>query len=366
MTHIYLGVSHTCHTSHIWSQTSHIWSQTSHIWSQTSHIWSQTSHIWSQTSHIWSHTPHIWSHTPHIWSHTSILSPDFTSIIRSIMAVRIQLDNTFLPLRDAFQDQPVKTLLVLCTALIDVFAEGFECFALLLLFAHSIRRQRNAGPYGLIGLLKYLHDGRDGTTDTRSGCDDNTSLNHQTEPKGLAVHDDSVWVLGGDDQIERFFFDKGGDRAVTALGAFAQDWKSWDEIFRNLRPVHLRYLLTAILEVKPSDEFKYIQREAKKRSGRSPATTTRFPGLYPRLPPARKPKEKRIGKKRKRIDESTTEPSRESYNGAGLVDSSLDQPAMLAQANMEWVDLLPDAALLGTVIDGNYLENTANMPSCPP
>ncbi|RSL93032.1 hypothetical protein CDV31_014885 [Fusarium ambrosium] len=242
------------------------------------------------------------------------------------MAVRIRLDNnTFLPLRDAFRDQPVKTLLVLCIALVDVFAEGFECFALLLLFAHSIRRQRKAGPYGLIGILKYLHDSRDGATDNRSGGGDNTSLNQQAEPKDLAVHDDSVWVLG-DNQIERFFFDKGEDRAVTALGAFAQDWKCLGEVLQGLGPVHLRYLVTAILEVEPSDDFKNIQREAKKRSGRSPATTTRFPGLY-----ARKPNEKQTGSKRKRIDERTTGPSRESHSSAGLDPSSLDQPAMLAQ-----------------------------------
>ncbi|RSL89658.1 hypothetical protein CEP52_014834 [Fusarium oligoseptatum] len=268
------------------------------------------------------------------------------------MAVRIRLDNnTFLPLRDAFRDQPVKTLLVLCIALVDVFAEGFECFALLLLFAHSIRRQRKAGPYGLIGILKYLHDSRDGATDNRSGGGDNTSLNQQAEPKDLAVHDDSVWVLG-DNQIERFFFDKGEDRAVTALGAFAQDWK-----------------FTAILEVEPSDDFKNIQREAKKRSGRSPATTTRFPGLY-----ARKPNEKQTGSKRKRIDERTTGPSRESHSSAGLDPSSLDQPAMLAQetGNLDWLKILDEVAPLGTLIDDDddddddYLKNTASMPSCPP
>ncbi|KAI8717991.1 hypothetical protein NCS52_00876600 [Fusarium sp. LHS14.1] len=285
------------------------------------------------------------------------------------MAVRVQLcvDDKVLSLRDAYQDNPVQTLLMLCIALVDVFVEDFECFALLLLFARSIRRQRKVAPYGLTGLFKHCQDSRYSTMNIRSGCDDNTSLHRQTEPKDLAVHDDEVWVLRDDNQIENFFFDRGGDRALTALGAFAQDWKSWDDIFRNLGPVCLCHLLTAIPKIDPSDQLTYNQLESKKRSSRTRACITRFPGLSPRPPSARRPKEEHTGDKRKRTDERAIEPSRESHSSAGLADpSSLDQPAMLTQVNMGWVDLLPDAALLGTVIDGNYLENTANMPSCPP
>ncbi|RSL86845.1 hypothetical protein CDV31_016349 [Fusarium ambrosium] len=234
--------------------------------------------------------------------------------------IQVSLNGKVLSLRDAFREHPINTSLVLCTALFDVFAEYFDCFILLLLFASSLQRQRKQVPHSLTTVLqccRHIQDGTPGSNDL---------------------------PLGDDEQIERFFYRKGRARALAALGAFAEDWKAWDVIFRNLGPDHLSYLVKAILEIIPSDDFKIIQYKAKKPSSKPSTksyTTAKFPGLYwrgDRSSTTTKPKEKQTGSKRRRTDERVIEFPRESHSEAGPGDpSGLGQPTTLCISSAQGI-----------------------------